>query len=275
MAEVKWIKITVDMFCNRKIRHLRRLPEGDSIVLIWVMLLTMAGRCNSGGLIFLTENIPYTPKMLADELDFEESTVQLALSALSTLGMVCIDENRLCIPGWEEYQNIDGLEKIRNQTRERTIRYRERLALEKECVTCDASVTSHVTSRDATDKEREKEGDLRDTILSGKPDDLPQKCALIIARLNEKTGANFRSTTESTRRHIHARLEEGFTVDDFYAVIDSKAAEWGNDPKMAPYLRPDTLFCTKFEGYLQAAKRNATGGGVWAREEQDDLDFVK
>ena len=275
MAEVKWIKITVDMFCNRKIRHLRRLPEGDSIVLIWVMLLTMAGRCNSSGMIFLTENIPYTPKMLADELDFEESTVQLALSALSTLGMVCIDENRLCIPGWEEYQNIDGLEKIRNQTRERTIRYRERLALEKECVTCDASVTSHVTSRDATDKEREKEGDLRDTILSGKPDDLPQKCALIIARLNEKTGANFRSTTESTRRHIHARLEEGFTVDDFYAVIDSKAAEWGNDPKMAPYLRPDTLFCTKFEGYLQAAKRNATGGGVWAREEQDDLDFVK
>lgn len=49
MADVKWIKITTDMFSNRKIKHLRKLPEGNSIVLIWVMLLTMAGRCNSGG----------------------------------------------------------------------------------------------------------------------------------------------------------------------------------------------------------------------------------
>ena len=85
MPEVKWVKLTTDMFDNRKIKHLRRLPEGNSIVLIWVMLLTMAGRCNSGGMIFLTENIPYTAKMLADELDFEESTVTLALKALEQL----------------------------------------------------------------------------------------------------------------------------------------------------------------------------------------------
>ena len=55
------------MFDNRKIRHLRKLPEGNSIVLIWVMLLAMAGKCNDHGKIYLTENIPYTPKMLADE----------------------------------------------------------------------------------------------------------------------------------------------------------------------------------------------------------------
>lgn len=111
--------------------------------------------------------------------------------------------------------------------------------------------------------------------MSGKPDHLSEKAAKIIARLNEKTGANYLSTTKSTRQHIHARLEEGFTVEDFYTVIDAKAAEWMGDPKMEPYLRPDTLFCTKFEGYLQAAKRASTGGGVWAREQQDDLDFVK
>ena len=82
MADVKWIKITTDMFDNRKIKHLRKLPEGNNIVLIWVMLLTAAGRCNASGMVFLTENIPYTPKMLADELEFEESTVVLALEAL-------------------------------------------------------------------------------------------------------------------------------------------------------------------------------------------------
>lgn len=126
MAEVKWIKLTTDMFDNRKIRHLRRLPEGNNIVLIWVMLLTMAGRCNSGGMIFLTENVPYTPKMLADELDFEENTVLLALDALERLDMILTDEGVFAIAGWEEYQNIDGMEKIREQNRERKRLQRER-----------------------------------------------------------------------------------------------------------------------------------------------------
>ena len=93
MSDVKWIKITVDMFDNRKIKHLRRLPNGDSIVLIWVMLLTLAGRCNAGGMVFLTENIPYTTTMLANELGFEESTVILALKSFEELGMVSTTDN--------------------------------------------------------------------------------------------------------------------------------------------------------------------------------------
>ena len=84
LADVKWIKLTTDMFDNRKIKHLRRLPDGNNIVLLWIMLLTMAGRCNAGGMIFLTENIPYTPKMLADELGFEENTVILGIQALES-----------------------------------------------------------------------------------------------------------------------------------------------------------------------------------------------
>ena len=117
MGGISWIKLSVDMFDNRKIRFIRRLPDGNSIVLIWVMLLTLAGRCNSGGMIFLTENIPYTPKMLADELDFEESTVILALQSLEQLGMVqTSDEGFLAISGWEEHQNIDGMEKFVSKT---------------------------------------------------------------------------------------------------------------------------------------------------------------
>lgn len=126
MAEVKWVKITTDMFDNRKIKHLRRLPDGNNIVLIWVMLLTMAGRCNAGGMVFLTENIPYTPKMLADELDFEENTVLLALKSLEQFGMICLDENCFRIANWEEYQNVDGLERIREQNRIRKQRQRAR-----------------------------------------------------------------------------------------------------------------------------------------------------
>lgn len=125
MSEVKWIKITTDMFENRKIRHLRKLPDGNNIVLIWVMLLTLAGKCNAGGMIFLTENIPYTPKMLADELDFEENTVTLALDALERFGMIRRD-GFLVIEDWAAHQNADGLDKIREQTRDRVARYREK-----------------------------------------------------------------------------------------------------------------------------------------------------
>jgi predicted phage replisome organizer len=153
MAEVKWVKLTTDMFDNRKIKHLRRLPEGNNIVLIWVMLLTMAGRCNSGGMIFLTENIPYTPKMLADELDFEENTVILALNALEQLDMIVTDNGFFTIAGWEEYQNIEGMDKIREQNRLRKQRQRQKQALLEE--SRDGHVT--ITGCHAIEEEREED----------------------------------------------------------------------------------------------------------------------
>lgn len=114
------------MFDNRKIRHIRKLPEGNNIVLIWMMLLTMAGRCNANGYIFITENILYNSKRLADELDFDENVIELALGVLEKFGMITRDEDKLLIPGWDEYQNVDGLDKIREQTRKRVAEHRKR-----------------------------------------------------------------------------------------------------------------------------------------------------
>ncbi len=161
MADVKWIKLTTDMFDNRKIKHLRRLPEGNNIVLIWVMLLTMAGRCNSSGMIFLTENIPYTPKMLADELDFEENTVQLALKALEQLNMVVTDQGFFTIAGWEEYQNIEGMEKIRESKRLAQAKWRAKQKALPELSTVDSTVDStEIKSGNAeVDIEEEKDVD--------------------------------------------------------------------------------------------------------------------
>ena len=160
MAEVKWIKLTTDMFDNRKIRHLRRLPEGNNIVLIWVMLLTMAGRCNSGGMIFLTENIPYSPKMLADELDFEESTVALALKALEQLDMIVTDDGFFSIVGWEEYQNADKLAELRAKDRERKrLKRAEAKALlgKSEDVHGQSTDSPHIEEDKEEDKEKEEE----------------------------------------------------------------------------------------------------------------------
>ena len=174
--DVKWIKITTDMFDNRKIRHLRRLPDGNSIVLIWVMLLTLAGRCTAGGMVFLTENIPYTPKMLANELDFEESTITLAINALEQLGMVTSDP--LKITNWEEYQNIESMERIREQNRIRKQKQRQ-LESAKRDLSRDSHVTSHQchATEEEEDKEEEKEidiynseeGDLRNSERGNPP----------------------------------------------------------------------------------------------------------
>ena len=192
MADVKWVKIMTDMFDNRKIKHLRRLPEGNSIVLIWVMLLTMAGRCNAGGMIFLTENIPYTPKMLADELDFEESTVLLALQSLEQFGMIAMIGQNFRISGWEEYQNIEGMDRIREQNRLRKQRQRERQRLEVEPqppalpTSCDSHGT--VTHNHATDIEEDKEKEEEKELYKS-----------IISYLNEKAGTNYKPTTAKTK----------------------------------------------------------------------------
>ena len=162
MAEVKWIKLTTDMFDNRKIKYLRKLPDGNNIVLIWVMLLTMAGRCNSSGMIFLTENIPYTPKMLADELDFEENTVILALKALEEMNMVVTDNNGFfSVAGWEKHQNVEGMEKIREQNRVRKqlqrARKKEQLLLNESNMSRD----SHGTVTDSHAIDIDKEEDIK------------------------------------------------------------------------------------------------------------------
>lgn len=72
----------------------------------------------------------------------------------------------------------------------------------------------------------------------------------IISYLNEKAGTKYKSTTKKTRELIRARMKEDFTLEDFKTVIDKKCADWLRDAKMCKYLRPDTLFGPKFEGYL-------------------------
>lgn len=80
----------------------------------------------------------------------------------------------------------------------------------------------------------------------------PDPTEEVVAHLNQRAYTNYKATTASTRRLIKARLKEGFTVDEIKLVIDKKCAEWLNNRDMAQYLRPETLFGSKFESYLNA-----------------------
>ena len=245
--------MNVDMFDNRKIKHIRKLPAGNEVVLIWVMLLTLAGRCNAGGMIFLTENIPYNAKMLADELDFEEATVKLALDALETLGMICTnDAGFMQIPGWEAHQNVESMDRIRESKRLAQARWRAKKAAAIESrknveSTVDAStVDSTRISVDDAEEEKEEEEERRNNIYT-----------LVVQHLNEKAGTKYRASGAKTQKVIHARVTEGFTLDDFIAVIDKKTVEWMGT-EWEKFLRPETLFGPKFESYLN---QNATKKG--------------
>ena len=94
-----------------------------------------------------------------------------------------------------------------------------------------------------------------------------ERIVQVISYLNEKAGTKYRPTTAKTKSVINARLAEGFTVEDFKIVIDKKCAEWIGDEKMERYLRPETLFGTKFEGYLNAKTTGRTdANGQAARD---------
>jgi uncharacterized phage protein (TIGR02220 family) len=92
-------------------------------------------------------------------------------------------------------------------------------------------------------------------------------CKEIIDYLNEKTGSSYKYNTNKNIELIQARLNEGFTLEDFKKVIDNKVADWGKEPKpnekdMREYLRPITLFGTKFESYLNQKGGNTNGTTV-------------
>ena len=154
MTEVKWVKLYVDMFDKRKIKKIRRLPDGDKLLLLWIMLLVTAGKCNAGGMIYITENVPFDEEDLADEFDIELNTVRLALDIFVRLDMITLTaDGFITINGWEEYQNIDGMEKIKEQNRIRQAKFKEKKRIAEGNVT----VTLPLTLGNATEEEGRKE----------------------------------------------------------------------------------------------------------------------
>lgn len=259
MADVKWIKITTSIFDDEKIKVIDSLPERDAIFVIWIKLLTLAGKCNGGGLVYLSETVPYTDEMLAAIFNRPVNVVRLALDIFRRFGMIDIfQDQKILIINWGKHQNIAGLEKIRIDTAARVSKYRERKRLEA----CNVTVTKCNDTESESESESDKEY-LRKDTLSGSADETPtshikkdentEEAHKILDYLNAESGKHFRYTATNIRP-IKARMKEGFTFDDFKLVIDYKANTWGRDPKMSEYVRPLTLFGTKFESYREEVR---------------------
>lgn len=103
--------------------------------------------------------------------------------------------------------------------------------------------------------------DIKDIVEHSPTEPIPYQ--EVVQYLNQKTGKNFKHTSKVTQRHIRARFAEGFTVNDFKQVVDKKCSDWLRDQKMKEYLRPETLFGTKFESYLNSKTTTAKQTGPY------------
>lgn len=239
MADVKWIKITTNVFDDEKIRVIETMPEGDTIIVIWFKLLCLAGKSNENGYIMMNEEVAYTEDMLVALFNRPILTVQLALKTFKQFKMIEVIDNILCLPNWEKHQNIEGLDKIRIQNKDRQKKHRDKLKnlrIENKEEDIDKEL----------DIERVRDSSVTVTLRK------------VVDYLNIKLSANYHSTSSKTQNLIKARLNEGFAYDDFVIVIDKKYNEWHNTD-MAKFLRPETLFSNKFEGYLNQLATSTNG----------------
>ena len=125
MADVKWIKITTDIFDDEKILLIESLPDAYAIITVWFKLLCLAGKQNNSG-VFMLGRIPYTDKMLATIFRMKEATVTMALQTFEQFGMIEVIDGVITIPNWGKHQNLDQLENKKEYMRSYMKEYREK-----------------------------------------------------------------------------------------------------------------------------------------------------
>ena len=174
-----WIKIMTNILDHRKIKMVRKGPEGNTLILLWLLMLTEAGKSNRGGYLMVSDSLPYTPETLSMITDIPLPTVKLGLSTFSGLDMIDQQDGAIFIKNWGKYQSADKLEARREKERIRQQRHRqnEREKIRALPAPDQPSRDGHAAkSRDVTQENREDKSRFEKTttdeirlLLSGTP----------------------------------------------------------------------------------------------------------
>lgn len=175
MADVKWIKITTDIFDDEKILLIESLPDSYAIITVWFKLLCLAGKQNNSG-VFMMGQIAYTDKMLATIFRMKESVVTMALTTFEQFGMIEIIDGVITIPNWGKHQNLDQLESKKEYMRNYMKEYREKQKLlttgKSSCKTNSKANVSLADKEEDKDIELEKD---KDKNIMGDSNESPRK----------------------------------------------------------------------------------------------------
>ncbi len=266
-----WLKLKEDFFEDDTIQWLEEQENGKDYVLFYLKL-SLKSLGEEGHLIrYVGEKlIPYDVKALAKLTNTPVDTVAVAMKLFLEIGLVStLDTGAI-------YMNQIN-EMIGSET-DSAIRMRRARAIENQRVKAIPSQCADNVQRSDTEIEIEIEKELDKEIYSpAKQDDIPY--SEIVSHLNLKADKNYKATSRKTKDLIRARWNEGFEQQDFIQVIDNMTSIWKEDKKMSQYLRPSTLFGTKFEEYLnterELSKEEKTARWLkeletWACVEEDD-----
>ena len=175
MADVKWIKMIVGMFDGMSFKKIKRAKIGgesyrDKLTAVWFELLDLAGRCNHNGALVETDGIPFTDLGdIAAQIDREEDELELCMTFYLKERMITIVSDAYTITNWCVFQNVDGMEKIREQTRQRVAKCREKKRLTDGNAACNATVTDG----NAPEEEGEEDKEIHSIILAKNENEFP------------------------------------------------------------------------------------------------------
>jgi predicted phage replisome organizer/uncharacterized phage protein (TIGR02220 family) len=222
MADIKWIKITTDIFDDEKMLLIESMPEADSLIVIWFKLLAFAGKSNNNGVFMLSDKIPYTDEMLSTIFRRPLNTVRLALQTFEQFGMIEYIGGVIAIPNWERHQNIEGMEKLKAQNRERVARHRERQKLLVSNENCNANCNVTVTECNATeeDKEKEEEKEKEKDKEKEKGSNINYQKIVDMYHHTCLSYPKVRALSDARKKTIKARCNNGYTLKDFQEVFE-------------------------------------------------------
>ena len=251
-----WLKLKEDFFADDgAISWIEEQENGKEYCLFYLKLCLKA--LKSEGILIRTVGdilVPYDVGKLAEITRTSVDTVRIAMQLFQQIGLVQVLENG------EIY--LTQLSQMVGSETDKAALMRKSRESKKLGNNVTPALPNCYTEKEKEieiDKEKDKEQ------FSG-------MVAAIVSHLNLKTGSQYKTSGKKMQSLIRARINEGFTVDDFKRVIDIKAAEWGGDEKMDRYLRPDTLFSPKFESYLnQKPKRSTQHQSNAAPDELDGI----
>lgn len=169
MNEMAWIKLSSGIFDDSKIRYIRMLPSGDSIVIVWLEMLCLAGKECPDGKLVMNETIPYTAEMMATFFAEPVNTVKLAIATFLRLGMIEVCDDIISIKKWESHQNVNGYIKRKKDIRENVKKYRERQKGNKQLATNSSENGTCNQNVITLEEEEEVEVEVEKTTTTTKP----------------------------------------------------------------------------------------------------------
>ena len=266
MAKTKiyfWLKVDKKFFDNLFIKRLKNMPGGYTMTVIYIrlMLESLEDDC----ILYYEGYFDNLVQELALKLDVSEDDINMTVAYFTKCGLIQIDDD-----GHATLSQAKAL--VESETN--WAKYKREQRKNSQDLPKLENVQSKETFSNSCPTEIEKENRVNsksnnlylDNILSGNPDynfptwleetaikDLEKtkhkELWIPIAYLNQVANKRYKFV-DKTKRLLLARFKEGYTLEDFKQVIDIKTAEWKDSPEFSKYLRPETLFRSKFDGYL-------------------------